>query len=138
MNHFKMIWFLKRSLIFILFGLLASSASIAQTPDVEQSWKSADQWRKEGQFLSIQLSRGNPLRIFVVGKEEAKLDISTLNLTVRRLKPYPGKVLNVNKFDHYFEIADSSELKQAKEIEIMANVKDKSETFHFKLKKENP
>ncbi len=131
-----------RSLFFIsmliLGGLLPAASAWSQTPDVDQSWKSTDQWRKEGQLLTIQISRGNPLRIFVVGKEEAKLDLSSLNLTIRRLKPYPGKVFALDKYDHYFVVPDSSELKQAKEIEIMASVKDKNETFHFKLKTEKP
>ena len=138
MNIIKQIKRHRFFLIFVLLGPLPLFFASAQTPDFEQSWNTADQWRKEGQLVTIQISKGNPLRIFVVGKEEAKFDLSSLNLTIRRIKPYPGKTLSVNKMNNYFVVPDSSDFQQAQEIEIMAKVKDKNETFRFELKKDKP
>lgn len=109
-------------------------SGITQTSEFEPSILGPDQWRKEGQLVSIQISRGEPIRIFVVGREEAKVDLSTLSLTVRSLKPYPGKVLSVDKHGNYYVFADPKELKKSKEIEVITRVKDKNETFRFELK----
>lgn len=125
--------FLKLCWVFPLVFYFFSSLASAQAPT-----SSVDQFRKEGQLVTIQISRGNPVRIFVVGREEAKLDPSRLQLTVRRIKPYPGKILQVDQFNNYFVIPDSQEFQKAKELEITTTVQNKKETFHFDLKQEKP
>lgn len=90
--------------------------------------------RQEGQLLTVSLTRGSPIRIFVAGKEEAKLDPSTLKVTVRRLKPYPGKVLTTDRLGNDFTVQNQEELTQASHLEVITQVKTKTEVFHFELK----
>ncbi|MBL7554949.1 MAG: hypothetical protein JNM24_03935 [Bdellovibrionaceae bacterium] len=97
-----------------------------------------DEMRKEGQFFSVHLSVGSPIRIFVVGKEEAKIDLSKLELTVRRLNPYPGKVLKADRYDHYFIVNDPKSVARDAEFEITVKSKTSDEKFKFDLKNNVP
>jgi hypothetical protein len=127
----------KPVVLFVMFSLQALPG-LAQPIELEVPLDSSDQWRREGQLVTIQISRGSPIRIFVVGKEEAKLDLTTLSLTVRRIKPYPAKVLSVSQFSNYFVVSDPQEFHKSKEIEIVTKVKGTNETFHFNLKQKLP
>lgn len=89
--------------------------------------------KQEGQLVSVRIAIGEPLRIFVVGREEAKLDFSQLKLTVRRIKPYPGEILQLTKHGDYFSVSDTMNLKNETELEVKTKVKNKEETFHFKI-----
>lgn len=125
--------------IFIIFTFsLPIVSSLAQVAEFDSAIAWKDQWRKEGQLVTLQISRGNPIRIFVVGKEEVKIDPSTMSLTVRRLNPYPAKLLSVDKFNNYFVVSDSEEFKKSKEIEITTDVKGTAETFRFEIKQDVP
>ncbi len=138
----RIYWKLNRGIILVMAWmfafLLPLVPSFSQVADLDSSMSGTDQWRKEGQLITIQISRGNPIRIFVVGREEAKIDPTTMSLTVRRVKPYPAKILSVDKFNNYFVISDSQEFKKSKEIEIITKVKGSDETFRFELKQEVP
>ncbi len=94
--------------------------------------------KQEGQLVSIRIVKGEPLRIFVIGKEEAKLDLSSLELTVRRLKPYPGRTLTTSLQDGYFIISEPSDLKETTDIAVTTKIKNKSETLRFKIKNRLP
>jgi hypothetical protein len=89
--------------------------------------------KQEGQLVSVQLVWGEPIRIYVVGREEAKFDPTQLALTVRRLKPYPAKVLKLTKLGDYFAVDDPTTFNSASDLEVTTQVKNKKETFHFKL-----
>jgi hypothetical protein len=91
--------------------------------------------RQEGQLLSVRLALGDPLRIFVVGREEAKIDLSNLEVTVRRLKPYPGQVLQAEQDGDHFFVPKNLELQKATDIEVKTKMKNVSETMQFKLDK---
>lgn len=105
----------------------------AQDPGFDNTARFDDRWRKEGQLVTVQLSKGNPIKIFVLGREEAKVDLKHLKVVVRRLKPYPGQILKINQMGNYYEIADPQSLKSIHEIEVVTHLKDKKETFQFKL-----
>lgn len=93
---------------------------------------------QQGELFSVRISKGNPVRIFVVGREQAKFDLSKLSLTVRRIKPYPGKILTVNRFNDYFEVNDTKDFKDTTDLEIMTKIENKNEVFKFKLDKYVP
>lgn len=122
-------------LISLLFSVSIGAAQGFQDPAEPQS---ATVLRQQGQLFTVQLVLGEPMRFFVVGKEEAKIDPSTLKVTVRRLKPYPGKVLNLDLQNGYFVAADASDLKDATALEVTAKSNAKSDKVQFKIEKPKP
>lgn len=94
--------------------------------------------KQQGKLFTIQIVPGEPIRFFVVGKEEAKLDLSKLAVTVRRVEPYPGKILSLDRQNDYFVSENSSELKDATAIEVTAKIKAKAETIRFQLDNKKP
>lgn len=125
-------------ILIICYFILQPLVSFALPVDNVPSTPWTDQWRKEGQLVSVQVSRGNPIRIFIVGREEAKIDPNSMTVTVRRLKPYPAKTLSLDKFNDYFVVSDVQEFKKSKEIEITTKVKGSEETFRFDMKQDIP
>lgn len=120
----------------ILSGFLIVQTTFAQNLSDELGRPDLDNLKQEGQLFSVRISLGEPLRIFVAGKEEAKLDLSKLQLTVRRLDPYPGQILSVNKEGDFYTISDTGNFKSNKptDLEVTTKVEGKKETFRFKLK----
>lgn len=94
--------------------------------------------RQEGRLVSVELVFGEPLRLFIVGREEAKLDLATLQVTVRRLKPYPGKVYTANRQGDFFVIPEFKDLRQTSDLEVRTQINDQSESLHFKIKPRIP
>lgn len=119
----------------LLFTALSPISVRAQGSDTILSQETIEKMKQEGQLFSIHIALENPVRIFIVGKEEAKFDPAKLSLTVRRLKPYPGKILGVDRFDNYFLINDMAEFKKTTDLEIITKINNKNEVFKFKLKK---
>ncbi len=128
---------------FVLLICLVSAVSIMTNLAFAQNETDplaspSQQWRKQGQLVSIQIVKGNPVRIFVVGREEAKLDLSNLKLTVKRLKPYPGKVLTVDRAQNYFVIPNTNEFNKVKDLEIQTIYNGQSETLRLDLDQNLP
>ncbi len=94
--------------------------------------------KKEGQFFTLHISPGDPIRIFVLGKEEGKFDPAHLSLTIRRLKPYPGKQFAVDRYENYFLVNDTKEFKKSTDFEIATKLNNKHEVFKFKFKEGIP
>lgn len=86
-----------------------------------------------GQMISLRLVVGEPVRIFVVGKEEAKIDLDSLKLTVRRLSPYPAQVLSLSQKGDVFTITEPVNLETENLLEVTTKVKNKTEKFKFKV-----
>jgi hypothetical protein len=122
--------FMKLFLLLFLY----SSLLFAQAYSDDPSRIDPNVMRASGNIVSLRLVLGEPIKLFVVGREEAKLDLSQLSLTVRRLSPYPGTNLKLNRLGDYFVLADSPELNQTTNIEVTAQVKNKIEKFQFKIK----
>lgn len=118
----------------MILGLFVLHTTPVFAREVESAMPTNEFLRQEGQLLTVKISRGSPLRIFVIGREEAKLDLSTLSLTVRRIKPYPGQLLTVGRDKDHFVIQNSSELKKTDEIEIESKLDGNTEKFRFELK----
>jgi len=107
----------------------------AQTPAQDPSNLRQNTLNSQGQLLSLRLERGQPMRIFVVGKEEAKVDLSNLSITVRRLKPYPAKELSTDRYNNTFTVVAPADSKEPMELEVTTKVNSSSETFRFSLDK---
>ncbi|OYZ13444.1 MAG: hypothetical protein B7Y39_17645 [Bdellovibrio sp. 28-41-41] len=134
MNFIFVIHLLASTLFTILSIAPKQAAAASDIPNQE----TLDHLRHEGQFFSIQITKDDPIRIFVVGREEAKFDQKKLSLTVRRLKPYPGKTLTVDRFDNYFSVNDTKEFKKTTDLEIVTKMDDKEDVFKIKLKNTKP
>lgn len=94
--------------------------------------------KREGKILSINLTKGQPLRIFILGKEEAKFDVKDFELTVRRIKPYPAKKLQVDSQGNYFVVDELTQNAEEREVEIKARLKEKTETIRLKIPAKKP
>jgi len=124
--------------IVFLVSLLILSPVFAQVSSDALANIDDPHLRQEGQLFSIRLSPGKPLKIFVVGREEAKFDFSNMKLTVKRLKPYPSEELRVTKSGDYYTVATPLPPEQESQLEVTTQVKGKSEKFHFLLKQKKP
>lgn len=123
----------------LLIVFLFSNLAFAQAPLVGNPGEfNSDVLKHEGRLVTVQLVMGEPIRIFVVGKEEAKLDLSQMKLSVRRLKPYPESQLVTDQLSNSYTISKSSDLKEGTELELTTEIKNKKETHRFKLKNRTP
>lgn len=118
--------------IFAVFQILVTQV-YAQGGYGYSNKSSVNEFTQEGELVSIRLVMGEPLRIFVVGKEEAKVNLSDLNIIVRRLKPYPGQTLTTSIQGDHFIVSKPEELKGTTDIAITTKIKSKSETLNFKI-----
>lgn len=90
---------------YLIFLVMLSFPVFAQQAGLEQFSKFADPMQREGKLLSLHISRGNPVRFFLAGKEEARFDSKSPRLQVRLLEPFREKVLRFDRFDNYFEVS---------------------------------
>lgn len=118
--------------------ILISVNSFAQGFDGSFDPKNSTGLKQQGKLFTFEIVPGEPIRFFVVGREEAKLDLSKLAVTVRRVEPYPGKVLTLDRRNDYFVTADSKELKNATAFEVTAKTKAKAETIRFQIENKRP
>lgn len=89
-----------------------------------------------GKLVTVTLTLGNPLKLFVSGKEEARLDLSKMKLKVRRLSPYPGEELKVSRDGQFYTIQTSKVTPD--KIEVTATVNENRDTFQFDVKNIKP
>lgn len=120
-----------KTFLFILFASLSAAAHHLNPLDDSARTKTL---RQQGQLVTVVLTVGDPIRFFVVGREEAQFDLNALKLTVRRLNPYPGKILTVNKEEGYYVIPDASaKTLKPYELEVTTTLNNKVETHLFKI-----
>jgi hypothetical protein len=124
-----------RSIFFLVIFCLSAFANSSEDLSSPQG---ATRLRQQGQLFTVQLVIGEPLRFYVVGKEEAKVDFEALKMTVRRLKPYPGKILTLDFKDGYFFAAESPELKDATTLEVTAKSKTNVDKVQFSIENAKP
>ena len=116
-----------------LIGFLLSSLCFAEGTYEQLNRPDLGMLRQEGKLVSVGIVLGEPVKIFVIGKEEAKMDLTDLKLTVRRLQPYPAKTLAVSRSSDYFIISEPNAFEKTSRIEVTTKVKNKTETLRFKI-----
>lgn len=94
--------------------------------------------KQQGRIFTVQLLLGEPIRFFVVGREEAKVDLNDLSVTVRRIQPYPGKVFSLDRQDDYFVVTEPNDLKSATTLEVTAKTKTKVDKVQFQIENRRP
>jgi hypothetical protein len=89
--------------------------------------------RQDGHFLTVRIIKSEPIRIFILGQEEAQVDLSNLLLTVRQLKPYPAQKLGINKSGDHYVLSGSPFINNIEDLEVTARIGTKVDKFNFKL-----
>lgn len=120
-------------LVFV-FAFFLAAVAMAQSSSTYTE-KENEVLVRTGNIFTLRITRGEPLKIFVFGREEAQVSLSDLKLRVRRLKPYPVTDLPVQLEKDYFYINGSSSSIPLEEIEIITTEKAKKEKFKVNLKK---
>lgn len=93
---------------------------------------------QRGRLVTITLTLGNPVKIFITGKEEARLNLNNLKLKIRRLDPYPAEELRFNKMGNLYTVAMPATSKDLNLLEVTATIKNESESFQFRLDNKKP
>jgi hypothetical protein len=100
---------------------------------------------QQGNLVSVKVVRGEPIKIFVVGREQASVDLSSLNWDVQfdpsdfslslrslRTKKSP-KILSFKKENNYYVISNPSFDDKVFTLEVTTKTKGKKEVFKFKV-----
>lgn len=129
----------------LFFGVIASLLSFAQ-PDMPTK-TDFEVIREQGSLFSIKLIPGEPLKIFVLGNEEAtvdlsktnwkaNVDLSNLSVSVKQTNPSPGKILKIKRLDNHFIVDDPLQLSNGTELHLQIRDKDKkTHSFRVRVKK---
>lgn len=118
----------------VLLVLLLSPLAQAQDYSSDPSHADLNSLRQNGKLVSIKINPKSPIRIFVVGREEAKFDITKLKLFVKRLTPTAEEnVMTLREGDH-FVIPEKPDWEYPTDLEVTAEATGKKEKFLFKLK----
>ena len=101
--------------------------------------------REQGSLFSLKFVPGQPLRIYIVGKEEAEVDLSktqfsadvdlsNLSVSFKQTNPRPGKILKIKRFENHYIVDDPLQLTNGMELRLQ--IKDKKDTnpHSFKVK----
>jgi hypothetical protein len=120
-------------IISTLIILFSAFSVYGQVGDPSPSATPSTQWRKDGQFLTIEITKSQPVRVYVVGREKAEINLSKLKLTIIRTKPFPPKILQMNRYGQYYEVTDVAGFEKSKQLEIHALLDGKLDTFHLDL-----
>lgn len=102
--------------------------------------------REQGSLLNIKFVPGKPIKIFIVGREEAEVDLSqtkwkadvdfaNLSVSLKQTNPSPGKVLRIKRFENHYIVDDPLQLTNGTELRLDIDDKDKKHhTFKVKVK----
>lgn len=99
---------------------------------------------QQGSLVKVSVARGEPIKIFVFGRKEAEIDLSTsqwdlefnpndLSIGVKRVGPKFSKILKVERQKNHFVIANPETDEKVYTLEVTTDVKGKKEKFKFKI-----
>ena len=108
-------------------------ASLAFSQPTDLSRPAFTSLQQSGNLFSLRLSPGKPLKIFVVGREEAKVDLNQLKISVRRLAPYPGEELSVQRTGDYFTVKNAPVGSKSEKLEVRTQLNELEEVFRFQV-----
>ncbi|MGE3757212.1 MAG: hypothetical protein AB7H97_05620 [Pseudobdellovibrionaceae bacterium] len=114
-----------------LTSILLSQILYSYPGEFESTRPALAQLAQEGQLVSIKLVLGEPVKILVVGRERAQLNLSTLNLSVKESQNGTQNVLPVSKDGNFFLL--TRQPKRPSDLEVTAEVQGKTETFKFRI-----
>lgn len=118
-------------LILIFIGFICITEARAQTGGLLTATESLE---REGRYVNMTVKLGNPLRIYVAGKEKMRIGSSDLKLELRQAQSGDWEELKMNSYGNYYSVSHSFKNEEPKAIEVRATVKKQSEVFKIKLK----
>jgi hypothetical protein len=129
--------YLAMSLFFLQFSIHA---------DLHNPFPSdANVLSQQGSLVAVKVIKGEPIKIFVLGREEATLDFSNLQLdanvdpanfsiNVRRINAdKSGPILKLTREKDHFIIDNPDTKDRVFTLEVTTKVKGKKEVFKFKV-----
>lgn len=127
-----------------LICLLISSVVLAQGKAHDPTASDIQVLSQQGDLVSVKVVVGEPVKIFVLGREEVHLDFSNLkinaeydssglSLQVKKIKPSSKKILTLVKHTDHISVKDSEKNEKPYELEVTTKVNNKLEQFKFKI-----
>lgn len=101
--------------------------------------------REQGSLFSLKLVPGQPLKIYILGREEAEVDLSkakfaaevdlsNLSVSVKQTNPNPGKILKIKRFENHYIVDDPLQLTNGMELHLQIKDKKDKQPHSFKVK----
>lgn len=101
--------------------------------------------REQGNLFSLKLVPGQPLKIYILGREEAEVDLSkakfaaevdlsNLSVSVKQTTPNPGKILKIKRFENHYIVDDPLQLTNGMELHLQIKDKKDKQPHSFKVK----
>ncbi len=99
---------------------------------------------QQGSLVKVSISRGEPIKLFVVGKKAAELDLSSsewglefdpsdLTVRVRRVGPKLSQILKVERQQNFFVVETPKVDEKIYTLEVTTEFKGKKEQFNFRI-----
>lgn len=125
-----------KSLIFSFFILAQSN--VATKTDFEVI-------REQGSLFSLKFVPGQPIKFYIVGREEAEIDLSktkfaaevdlaNLSVSVKQTSAHPGKILKIKRFENHYIVDDPLQLTNGMELRLQIKDKKDKQPHSFKVK----
>ncbi|MBC7372217.1 MAG: hypothetical protein H7326_11665 [Bdellovibrionaceae bacterium] len=112
--------------------------ALAQMNITDADGNPANVMTAQGKMITLKLVVGEPLKILVVGREEAKIDLKNLVLTVRRMNPTKQKTLATERNENTFVVSEALNADAVTDLEVTTKLQGKKESFRFKLPVKKP
>lgn len=113
----------------ILIVLFSLAAALVRAQTGSPTMSAEETFQREGRFTTITVMLGNPIKIFVAGKERARLDTKQLKLEVRPSSATEWEELKFNSYGNYYSVKNPAIGSEPKLLEVRATIKKKSETY---------
>jgi len=95
----------------------------------------AEQLQKQGRYVNVTLQMGNPLKIFVAGKERARLSLSDVKMEIKTISNSGWQEIQLNKYGNYYSASVGADQTAGGTLEVRTTLKNKkSESFKFNIK----
>jgi hypothetical protein len=101
--------------------------------------------REQGSLFSLKFVPGQPIKFYIVGREEAEVDLSktkwaaeidpaNLSVSVKQTNSKPGKILKIRRFEDHYIVDDPLELTHGTELHLQIKDKKEKQPQSFKVK----
>lgn len=101
--------------------------------------------REQGSLFSLKFVPGKPIKFYIVGREEAEVDLSqtkwkadvdlaNLSVSVKQTNTKVGKILKIKRFENHYIVDDPLQLTNGTELHLQIKDKKDSQPQTFKVR----